>query len=265
MRLLSLVEENLEALQNRTTTLKELLEPHGITVGYARKELSKAGVKLRAKREIVESQPIDNTKVATLPEMPQTLAQSEEAKAELAATRGILVKKLRDARHLLVLESWFFTINDALTADRSDVTGFLILQMKAWLDAYGFDGSGTLGHFMKSEYFERVCRYLNDLAYLKSANKDLDDASKWGMIPLHRANLSRLKAQYGAELNIVIHDRVELELRIRTLALAISPELIDEIGTMMTLPAGGEYGSFSDFGRRPMRFGIPERVTPSGA
>ncbi len=137
----------------------------------------------------------------------------------------------------MILESFLYTRNDLLTADRSDLSGTTIMTLEAYHDLFAFDGLGRT-HYTNKALYDEASEYLADLSYLQRANKELDNVAHWRSIPSHLRHLARLYAKYEVRAGQRIYDKVQLQETILQLALAITPKIIDQIGTMMTLTSG---------------------------
>lgn len=228
-QLIQLFKDNYDRLQRGEITLRKLVESNGIKYGWARTVLSQLGLKIN-KPSKKERSEWDNL--------------SDEEKT---SRRKTLADKLDGAYGRMIFQGFLFTRNDLLTADRSDLGGTMIMTLEAYHDLFGFDGLGELGGYTDKALYAESAEYLEDLSYLQRAKKDLDrDAeSHYLVIPSHVRQLSRLYAKYGARVGHRIIDRVELEQIILHLAMAISPKIINQIGTMMTL-SSGRSGPFLD-------------------
>lgn len=165
---------------------------------------------------------------------------------EKTSRRKTLADKLDGAYGRMIFQGFLFTRNDLLTADRSDLSGVAIMTLEAYHDLFGFDGLGELGGYTDKNLYTESAEYLEDLSYLQRAKKDLERDTGWRTIPSHLRHLSRLYAKYGTRVGRRILDRVELEQVILHLAMAISPKIINQIGTMMTLSSGRGGGPFLD-------------------
>jgi len=232
-QLIKLYKDNLDRIQRGEISIRQLVENNGMKYGWARKVLSQLGMKLKkpTKQEANEWQ-----------QLP------EEQKV---ARRKILGEKLDAGGAREVLRGFMWTPNDMLTANTADLSGTLVITMKGYLDAYGIDGLGDLGDYTKKKTFDEAVRYLNDLSYLQEAKKDLREPSAhWTSITSHLRTLKSLYKKYEQISGERITDRIQLEQVIRRLCLSLSPTIMNEIGTMLTLNSGrGGFGSIDNMGR----------------
>ena len=220
-RLVQLYNGNLDRLQSGEITIRQLVENNGMEYGWARKTLSQRGMKLKKqiKREIDAWQ-----------QLP------EEQKV---ARRKILADKLDAGGAREVLRGFMWTPNDMLTANTGDLSGTLVIAMKGYVDAYGIDGLGALGDYTQKKTFDEAVRYLNDLSYLQEAKKDLREPSAhWTSITSHLRTLKSLYKKYEQISGERITDRIQLEQVIRRLCLSLSPTIMNQLGTMLTLSSG---------------------------
>jgi hypothetical protein len=228
-KLIQLFKDNFDRLQRGEITLRKLVENNQMKYGWARTVLSQLGLKVNkpSKKERSEWDSL-----------------SEEEKTN---RRKTLADKLDGAYGRMIFQGFLFTRNDLLTADRADLSGVAIMTLEAYHDLFGFDGLGELGGYTDKTLYTESAEYLEDLSYLQRVKKDLDrDAgSHYLVIPSHVRQLSRLYAKYGARVGRRIVDRVELEQIILHLAMAISPKILNQISTMMTLNSG-RAGPFMD-------------------
>ena len=226
-QLIQLFKGNYDRLQRGEITLRKLVESNGMKYGWARTVLSQLGLKVNkpSKKERSEWDSL-----------------SDEEKTN---RRKTLADKLDGAYGRMIFQGFLFTRNDLITADRSDLPGTVIMTLEAYHDLFGFDGLGELGGYTDKTLYAESAEYLEDLSYLQRVRKDLDRDAGWRTIPSHLRHLSRLYVKYGARVGRRIVDRVELEQIILHLAMAISPKIINQIGTMMTL-SSGRSGPFLD-------------------
>lgn len=232
-----------------------------MSYSWARKELSKAGLTKEQPTAPPSETPVAPEEgVAVLKDAVQEVNAFFKLPPEEQERRAsVLVSKLADAGHQRILESFLLTPNDMMTASPSELRETMILTLKGYHDAYAFDQGGMLGGYTDPKIYSKVRRYLIDLSYLTRADKDLaEPRSHYTMIPLHMTHLRTLYAQYGAESNQSIRDRIQLETVILNLALEITPIVLHQIGVMMTLIAQ-KRGSYGGEFNRTVRPFAPQR------